>query len=125
LREETRTQKEKKHRQTGKKKNALFHHSKVFLDGLDEGGLWDRPNDHLHLLPPLKQHDSGDGADAVLGGDGGGLVRVELVLKRKKEGKKKGGEMVESFALSLSPCGTTPHSPARHHHPTAHSNSPP
>ena len=53
----------------------------VLVDGGHQRRLWHRANDGVALDAVPEDHDGGDGADAVLGGDAGRLVGVQLHLR--------------------------------------------
>mmetsp|Transcript_4228 Transcript_4228/g.26885 ORF Transcript_4228/g.26885 Transcript_4228/m.26885 type:complete len:234 (+) Transcript_4228:1196-1897(+) len=48
------------------------------VDRASEGRLWHCANDRVQLLPVLEDHDGGDASNAVLRGNAGALVRVQL-----------------------------------------------
>ena len=50
----------------------------VLIDGLHQCCLGDCPDDGVHLLAPLEDHDSGDAPDSILRGYLWALIRVEL-----------------------------------------------
>jgi len=50
----------------------------VLVNGLCQRGLGHRPDDGVHLLASLEDHDSGDAPDAVVCGHVWALIRVEL-----------------------------------------------
>ena len=52
----------------------------VLLDGASESRLWHSPDDSVKLLATFEDHDSGDAADTVLGGNARALIGVELNL---------------------------------------------
>eukprot|EP00955_Chlamydomonas_euryale_P021918 231191-Chlamydomonas_euryale.AAC.9 len=52
--------------------------ARVLLNRLRKRRLWHCADDSVHLLAALEDHHSGDRANAVIGGNVGGLVGVEL-----------------------------------------------
>ena len=56
-----------------------------FVKGLHQGRLWHSADDHVHLLPVLEYHDSGYAADAIVCGNAGALICVQLKLQSKTQ----------------------------------------